>query len=193
MAVPEQLRPENTRDYTIEDHEHAVHAYLLTGNSKKAHKMLAKHGVDIPASTIRYWRREAAWWDELYETAKRKHTAKMDARFTGMLDKISAEIEDRILRGDVTVKSRRVTTGRFDEKGKPIFEYKDKKVRVKAPLRDLVKGAETLHGMRALDRGDPTSRTETKKSTSEKLKEVEKKTAEWGRNKLQAVKPDASA
>jgi hypothetical protein len=98
--------------------------------------------LDIPVATIRVWSK-TEWWHEYTNQLKSKYQSKLDSRFTYILDRMTAEIMDRLEKGDY----------KFDTKT-------GRNVRVPPTLRDLSTALGTIHDKRAMVRGEPTSRSE---------------------------------
>ena len=84
-------------DYDDETREKCVSLYLISGSLKKA-SMLS----GVPYRTLQQWTTKH-WWSEKLVEAKRKYTKQLDSRFTGLLQHISKQLEDRILKGDWAV------------------------------------------------------------------------------------------
>jgi len=84
-------------EYDDETREKAISLYLISGSLKKAGMLSG-----VPYRTLQQWK-TTQWWNEKLAEAKRKYTNQLDSRFTGLLQHISKQLEDRILNGDWTV------------------------------------------------------------------------------------------
>jgi len=84
-------------EYDDETREKAISLYLISGSIKKAGMLSG-----VPYRTLQHWK-TTQWWNEKLVEAKRKYTNQLDSRFTGLLQHISKQLEDRILNGDWTV------------------------------------------------------------------------------------------
>lgn len=123
--------------YTAEEKISAATAMMITGNSQKSSKI-----TGIPASTIRWWANESSWWPSLMKKVRKDKNEELDAVQTDILHKTLGKLQDRVENGDAVI-------------------TKDGDVAYKeVSARDLA----TVHGIifdkRALNRGDPTSKSE---------------------------------
>jgi|AACY02.16.fsa_nt_gi hypothetical protein len=128
----------------------AVAVYCYTGSMPKAAK-----AIGAKVHNIRDWKNQP-WWNEAVNEVRKRMNDELDGRLSGVVDRLVAEIEDRINKGDEVV----VAGG--------------EKVRKKVSARELATTLSILFDKRALIRGDPTSRTE-RTSTDDHLEKLEKK------------------
>jgi len=123
--------------YTHDERVRVVAAQYMTGSSKQASDM-----TGIPASTIRDWKKNAGWWDEVLHLVKRQKQAQLDGQITSIIDKLIAGLVHRLDMGDEKV-------GRGGEL-----------VIVPVSAADQARILKTVHDVRQLVRGEPTSRSE---------------------------------
>lgn len=81
--------------HTEEDKKKAVEAFYLTRSSKKASEI-----CNIPASTIRRWKRDTVTWEKNMLAVKDHYNEQMDGKLTAILDKSATLIMDRLEKGD---------------------------------------------------------------------------------------------
>jgi len=81
--------------HTEEDKKKAVEAFYLTRSSKKASEI-----CNIPASTIRRWKRDTVTWDKNMLAVKDHYNEQMDGKLTAILDKSATLIMNRLEEGD---------------------------------------------------------------------------------------------
>lgn len=136
--------------YTPEEKIEAVMAYMVTGTSRKASKLCG-----VPEGTIRWWKSQSLWWDDLMKECRRKKQDELDAMTTGVIHRAVEQIEDRVQNGNT----------KTTKDGVPF----------NAPLTagELSMVVGILFDKRQLLRGDPTSRTENV-SESQRLEELQK-------------------
>lgn len=142
--------------YTPEEKVQAVMAYVLSGKASYASRNLKKYnGLHIPERTIRNWRQNALWWEDVYAECKKQKQEELDGAFTSFLHQTIEQISERISNGD-TIYDRK--TGEF----------------IKVPMtgRDMAVTLGIIFEKRQLLRGDPTSRVE-KTSEAERLNKLE--------------------
>lgn len=130
--------------YTPEQKVQAAMAFVLTGTSVKAEKL-----VNIPAKTIRWWKAQAVWWPDLIRECRKYKQDELDARYTKLLDATVGELEDRVVHGNSV----------FNKDGQ----------QEKLPLsgKELAVIMAIIFDKRQLLRGDVTSRTETVSQTEQ--------------------------
>jgi hypothetical protein len=118
--------------YSIEDHKKAALAYCMTGSSIKASDM-----TGIPSKTIRGWTARD-WWPEVMREAKEKNQDKLDGVYTGIIERGTTQLIDRLDNGDYLIGKDGELTRR--------------------PMsgRDLVIAIGTIQDKRALIRREPT-------------------------------------
>jgi hypothetical protein len=133
--------------WTPEQKIQAATAMMITGTSKKAQDL-----TGIPAATIRWWATQASWWPELMKAVRKEKDEELDAMQTSLIHKAGEEIMDRLENGDEHV----TKDGDIVNK--------------KVSGRDAAIIHGTLFDKRALNRGNPTSRTE--KTDSEALDQL---------------------
>ena len=134
--------------YSKEDYQKAALAYCMTGSSIKAADM-----TGIPSKTIRGWTARE-WWPECLQEAKDKNQAKLDAVYSGIIEKGTNQLIDRVDNGDFVLKKDGELTR------KPMSG------------RDLVIAIGTIQDKRALIRREPTKIIS--KSSDEHLRELAK-------------------
>lgn len=133
---------------TIDDRLSAALAWLITGNTVEASKICG-----VPDRTIRDWMSKD-WWEPVLEEARKSKQKELDAVWTRIIHKAAIEINDRLDNGDATLTK----------------DGSIKKVPIKA--KDLSFILSVVADKRALARGEPTSRRESKSSTEEGLRSI---------------------
>lgn len=164
FATPMDDRPLTEFDYSIFDHPRAhytpdqkmsvVLAYLVTGDSKRAGKV-----VGIKDNTIRQMKDECKWWPEAVMQARKMLQDRLDNLLTSIIHKSLGQLDDRVENGNWKVVGK-------DEDGKSI------KTRVPMDGKDLAVTASILMEKRSLMRGEPTAHRVT--STEDTLKKLER-------------------
>ena len=118
---------------SAEDRKRTCYTYMLTGSATKTSEIT---GFD--RKTIYTWR-QTDWWRGLTSEAKDLHAEQLDNSFTRLLDTLSTEIEDRLLRGDEVI-----TKG-------------GQKIRKQLSARDMATILGILFDKRQINRNAPTS------------------------------------
>jgi hypothetical protein len=114
----------------------AAIAYLMTGNSEEAGKLVA-----VPGRTIRYWMQQA-WWEDVLREAQTVKQKELDAIWTGLVHKAADKLRERLDEGDAVL----TKTGEI------------KNLPIKA--KDLAFIMSVVTDKRAVLRGQATSRRE---------------------------------
>ena len=127
--------------YTHDERVRVVAAQYMTGSSKQASEM-----TGVPASTIRDWKKNALWWEEVLGLVKRQKQAQLDGQITSIIDRLVEGLVDRLTHGDEKM-------GRGGEL-----------VIVPVSASDQARILKTVHDVRQLVRGEPTSRSENTSS-----------------------------
>lgn len=135
--------------HTPEKKVQAIVCYMITGSASQASKMCG-----VPAGTILTWRKNSAWWPVLTQQIKKDRDEELDLKITQTLHKAADEIADRLENGETRVN----------------FKTGDQ-YRVPVTAKDLTGILHKGYMVRALGRGDPTSRVE-KLSTEERLRRL---------------------
>ena len=136
----------------------AVAAYMVYGNSRLASKYL---GGRVRPGTIRQWKHAAPWWNDVANAIRKAQGEHWDQEATYLLHKASDEIRDRLENGDEVI-------------GKD-----GQMIRKKVSARDAATVVSTMFDKRALQRGDPTSRSESVSHT-DRLKKLEQTFRDMG-------------
>ena len=144
--------------YTEFQKEEAATSYAVLGSARKVSKL-----TDIPERTIREWTTRE-WWEEMVGAARKRHQDKLDGRLTGIINKTTDQLLDRVVNGDKTVNPK---TGEM----------------VRKPMsgRDLAASFALLLDRRQVIRGDPsriTKATNIDKQMADIQKKMEKRTEE---------------
>lgn len=137
--------------YTPEKKVEAVMSYMLTGNSKKAAKLCG-----IPNGTIRWWKTQAVWWDDVMKSCRKRYGEQLDATYTNFLHTAGKKMLDRLENGNT----------HYDAK-------QDKFTQVPVSLKEISQAAKIVFQDRQLMRGEVTSRSESKTAT-ENLDQMKK-------------------
>ena len=138
--------------------------YAVTGNMKKVAEL-----AGVPYSTIQSWRK-TEWFNALLEEIRLENDQQLDAKMSGIIDKVMDEIKNRLFEGDVVV-------GKHGEL-----------IRKPVALRDLSIVMGINIDKRNLMRGKPTSRTEST-SIEQRLETLMKKFSEMGKKEESPAKP----
>lgn len=160
-----QKMTDSRSPFLAEDKLVAVLAYLITGgNSSHAVKLAGVEG--LKPATIRQWKKRCDWWKDCEEHARGLLRADMDRKYTRLVHKTEEELLDRVENGDVVI-------------------AKDGS-QVRKPLggKDLTYIHGIIHDKRAMQRGEPTSRTE-KINPLEIVNELAKALQEKGAEQVQ--------
>lgn len=143
--------------YTSEEKVAAVLSYVVTGTSKRAAKNLKiQEGIDIPHSTIRYWKASALWWPDVYAECKKKKQEELDGKFTEFIHTAIEVVVDRVKNGNFVIDK---ATG--------------EQIRLPMGGKEAAWCMGVFFDKRQLIRGDPTSRIE-KVSETDRLDSLEK-------------------
>ena len=98
--------------------------------------------MNIPDSTIRWWKTRSSWWKEATRQARKQHQEQLDSMMTGVIHRSMQELDDRLSHGNTKV-------------NKEGDQYK-----VPVSSDEIVRIVDRVYDKRALNRGDPTQRTE---------------------------------
>lgn len=128
-------------------------AFMVTGSIQEAELY-----TGIPKATISSWKNQSTWWPVVREQVLAFGGEQLDHTFTHILDMATARLQERLEAGDEVLNSK---TG--------------EKTTLAVKALDLAKISDTINKNRALNRGDPTSRTETiNRTEQEKLSDLQK-------------------
>lgn len=136
--------------YTPEQKVEAVMAYLVTGTSRKASKI-----CEVPEGTIRWWKKAAVWWMDVYDECKKKKQEELDASFTNVIHEGVEILADRMKNGDSKLVAK---TGDV--------------VNIPMSGRDVAISLAVMFDKRQLLRGEATSRSE-KVSETDRLDKLQ--------------------
>lgn len=145
-------------------YEVVLHYFVKGNNNSKA----AARATGVPADTIRGWTK-TQWWAEMMREVRARHADRLDGKFTYLLDKLSAELVDRIDNGEEVLHQK---TGEM--------------LRKKMSARDVTFALDRIIERRALLRGDPTSRASTV-SSEKQLENLQKKLEEAGAKRRKEI------
>lgn len=137
----------------------AVTAYLVFGNSRLASKYM---GGRVKAGTIRKWKHDDTWYPEVEQAIKKSQGWKWDHKATTIIDKASDAILERLELGD------------------EIITAKGEVMHRAVSAKDAASVMTQTFNTRALQRGDPTSRSEKSSSSDDRLKRLEEKFRSFG-------------
>lgn len=129
--------------YSPEQKLDAVMHYVVSGSLK-----YASNQTGIPSGTVRQWKNRSAWWGEAVNYCRKLCQDRLDGKLTGIMNRMTEEIIDRIENGDEVI-------------------FQGRKFNKKMSGKDLTTSLAILYDKRALARGDPTSRTERRDVTKE--------------------------
>ena len=87
--------------WTQDDRIRAATVYAMTGSSKKVEDITA-----IPSSTVRAWRTED-WWPQIIDRIRQEGDDQIDVKLTGLIDKVTDEINERLDKGDFVYDTKR--------------------------------------------------------------------------------------
>lgn len=94
--MPNNLPVEGQFDPWEEDiKQKAVELYALTGNSHRVAEVL-----NVPSATVRYWKSQQ-WWIEKMRELVADRDMQINTKFTDLIEKAQATVEDRLENGDV--------------------------------------------------------------------------------------------
>ena len=135
--------------------------YLVRGTSLQAAK-----ATGVPSATIRSWKTRAPWWNQAIEEARKRLTQDLDAMYTAILHEGGKQILDRVQKGNIVVDAK---TG--------------EKSRAPLTARELATVTGITFDKRALQRGEPTARTE--QTPAQILDQLAKKLEDVATKKLE--------
>lgn len=136
----------------------SVAAYMVYGSSRLASKYL---GGRVKAGTIRKWKYEASWWPEVEQAVRKAMGHALDYQLTKTIHDAVREADERLQNGD------------------EVLDKNGNRVRKKVTARDAAVVATQMNTIRALGRGDPTSRKEST-SNDDRLKQIEERLRNFG-------------
>lgn len=131
-----------TRDIKIQ----TVATYMVTANLTRTAKIM---GIGLP--TVKWWKYQTDWWEECMSVLRRVKNDELDIKLTHVIDRGVAELSDRLMHGDETI-------------------YNGEAIRKKVNARDIATILGIAYDKRALGRGDPTQRSESK--SADELQEL---------------------
>lgn len=143
----DQLSSSRDNKYTVEDKINTCALWALGESSRELGKKLG-----IPDTTIRWWMRQP-WWRELLSQIRKAQNEEFDAKLSGIMNKSLDALKDRVENGNFKVNPK---TGELE--------------RVPMSSSELAKdGIGIPFDKRALTRGDPTNRTESRSTDSKQM------------------------
>lgn len=155
-------------NYPEDKRRQAVLVWVMSGNMEDVSRK-----TGIPARTLQDWKKNADWWDSLVTEFRAQKNEELDAAYTKIIHDISEAIKDRVMYGDYIV-NKDGSTSR-----KPVN------------MKDLAVSGAVLFDKRALNRGDPTSRTERTTTDAQLAKLADAfKAASKGKPLQPPAKPD---
>jgi len=95
--------------WSEDDRIRAATVYAMTGNASRTEEI-----TGIPGATVRQWK-TTEWWPQIIDRIRRDGDDELDVKLTGLLDKATKEINERLDNGDYIYNNK---TG--DVKRKPI-------------------------------------------------------------------------
>ena len=130
-------------EFTAEERVVVAMTYLLSGENAALAANRASKALqhEVPAGTLRQWRRRE-WWAIAETAAKRRLQTELENGYTRLLHITEEKMLDRIENGD----------SRLTKEGDIVL--------VPVTLRDLVGAHAIVSDKRAMLRGEPTSRKE---------------------------------
>lgn len=123
--------------YTPEEKIEAVMAYMVTGTSRKASKI-----CNIPEGTIRWWKSQAMWWEDVMRECRKKKQDELDAAFTNVIHIAVEALEDRVRNGNT------------------VLTKDGGRVQVPMQGKEIAVSLAVIFDKRQLLRGDPTQKVE---------------------------------
>lgn len=133
--------------HDLDDKLQAALAWIMVGSTEEASRLCG-----VPGRTIRYWM-EQSWWENVVDEARKVKQKELDGLWTGLIHKAATEVKERLEEGDETL----------DKQGNI------RRTKIKA--KDLAVILSIVVDKRALLRGEPTARRETR-STQDTLNDV---------------------
>lgn len=123
--------------YTDDVRDRVALTYLITGNGRETSRI-----CDVPAMTVIDWK-NSDWFQAKLVQLRAEKADELDAKMSGFIHLAMEQAIDRVTNGDWIVNAQTGETVRKPMSGK-----------------DLVVAMAVCYDKRALQRGDPTSRTE---------------------------------
>ena len=143
--------------HDLDDRLSAALAWIMVGSTEEASRLCG-----VPGRTIRYWM-EQSWWEAVVDEARKAKQKELEGLWTGLIHKAANAINDRLDKGDETVSK----AGNI--------------VHTKIKAKDLAVILSIVVDKRALLRGEPTARRETK-TTAEALNDVAQKMEQFDKS-----------
>ena len=142
--------------YTAEQKVGIVTSWVTGASLKDA----ARH-FNVPFATVRDWKYQGVWWLDTVDKVRKDHNEDLDTYMTGVMDKATKAVVDRIEYGDYKYDNKTGDT-----------------VRVPMAGKDLAVVTAIYTEKRALLRGEATSISITK---SDPLRDIENKLKEFAK------------
>lgn len=142
--------------WSAEDRIRAVMLYVAEGSLPRVAKM-----SPVPYTTLLEWRYRHAWWPAAVAECRRRKQDELDAKLTGIIDRATDEISDRVENGDAKI----------DRKGD--------KIKVPMQGKELAVVAGILFDKRAAIRGDPINIKQS--NSDDQLQKLERKFMEFAK------------
>ena len=80
--------------WTEDDRIRAATVYAMTGNSQRVEEI-----TGVPSNTVRQWK-HTEWWPQIIDRIRRDGDDELDVKLTGLIDKTTKEINERLDKGD---------------------------------------------------------------------------------------------
>lgn len=80
--------------WTEDDRIRAATVYAMTGNAQRVEEI-----TGIPSTTVRQWK-HTEWWPQVIDRIRRDGDDELDVKLTGLIDKTTKEINERLDKGD---------------------------------------------------------------------------------------------
>ena len=148
-------------NFTVEEKLEGVIALMMTGSFQEASKYCR-----VKPEVLRHWKNKASWYPEAVKLARKMLGEVLESSLTAIIDKASDEIVDRLENGDEVL-------------------YKGKPIRRKLSARDLVTVMNMAFNQRQIIWNEPTTISEKKETTDSKLKEIEDRLSDLGKQLIE--------
>ena len=151
-------------EYTAEERVVVAMTFILCGEKSAlaAHRASKALDREIPAGTLRQWRRRD-WWPLAEAAGKRRLQEDLENGYTRILHLTESNILDRIENGDSRpnpLAGRPVLLKAADREEDEEWGTEPAFIPVPVTLRDLIGAHAVVSDKRAMLRGEPTSRKE---------------------------------
>lgn len=132
----------------------AAAAYVLLGSY-----YAAAREVGVPYTTVKNWARQG-WWSEMVSNLRSEHDDEISGKVSQILSKALDNLLDRMEHGDIVVNARGEPIGRKPLKAIEVCRVLESVSRIRARMREVVRGRRRLDEVADLLRARGASRAQ---------------------------------